>query len=79
MIAPGHFRRNDAGGYYYVYNQPATPEERAKCMEALAACPVSAIGCDGQVSWWRRFLGQMKESTHEWALPGRTSHYGQRG
>ncbi len=52
-IAPEHFRRNDAGGHYYVFKQPSTPEEYSKCMDALEACPVCAIGCDGKKSWWR--------------------------
>jgi len=45
--APDHFRRHDEGGYSYVYRQPATPEEAAKCREALEGCPVEAIGSDG--------------------------------
>lgn len=44
--APEHFRM-DESGHAYVYRQPATPEEYQKCREALAGCPVSAIGDDG--------------------------------
>lgn len=42
--APDHFTRNDSHGYSFVYNQPKTPEEEAKCKAALEACPVEAIG-----------------------------------
>ena len=45
--APTFFRRNEDGGYSYVYRQPATPEEEALCTEALDGCPVEAIGSDG--------------------------------
>jgi len=48
--APDHFRRNDERGYSYVYNQPKTPAESAKCQEALEGCPVEAIGSDGAES-----------------------------
>lgn len=46
--APDNFRRQEASGYSYVYKQPATPEEEAKCQAALEACPVEAIGRDGE-------------------------------
>lgn len=42
------FDRNESGGYSYVRVQPTTPEEEALCAQALAECPVSAIGDDGQ-------------------------------
>jgi ferredoxin len=42
--APDNFRRNDEHGYSYVYKQPETPEEEARCKAALEACPVEAIG-----------------------------------
>jgi ferredoxin len=45
--APANFRRNDEGGYYYVFKQPTTPEEEALCKEAMEGCPVEAIGDDG--------------------------------
>ena len=44
--APDFFRRNDEGGYTYVYRQPATPEEIAVAEEARN-CPVDSIGNDG--------------------------------
>ena len=41
------FDRNESGGYSYVRVQPTTPEEEALCAQALAECPVNAIGDDG--------------------------------
>ena len=45
--APANFTRSDDGGYSYVYKQPDTPEEEAKCIEAMEGCPVEAIGDNG--------------------------------
>lgn len=45
-VAPANFRM-DESGHAYLYKQPATPEEEAQCREALAGCPVCAIGDDG--------------------------------
>ena len=45
--APDNFSRNENGGHSYVSKQPATPAEEALCMDALAGCPVDAIGNDG--------------------------------
>jgi ferredoxin len=45
--APAFFKRNEDGGYSYVYRQPTSPEESALCTEALEGCPVEAIGNDG--------------------------------
>ncbi len=45
--APDNFTRNDDGGYSYVFKQPATPEEEARCKEAMEGCPVEAIGNNG--------------------------------
>lgn len=45
--APDYFRRDDENGYSFVYRQPQTAEEEALCRAALAACPVEAIGDDG--------------------------------
>ena len=47
VTAPNQFQRNDEQGYSYVYSQPETPEDKAKCDEAMAGCPVEAIGSDG--------------------------------
>lgn len=45
--ATSNFDRNETGGYSYVRVQPTTPEEEALCAQALAECPVNAIGDDG--------------------------------
>ncbi|NQU12026.1 ferredoxin [bacterium] len=45
--APASFSRNEDGGFSFVYKQPATTEEEARCKEAMEGCPVEAIGCDG--------------------------------
>lgn len=45
--APGFFTMNDNDGHAYVKNQPLTSEEIAECDNAMAACPVEAIGNDG--------------------------------
>jgi ferredoxin len=45
--APNNFKRNDDGGYSFVYKQPESPEEEAQCKEAKEGCPVEAIGDDG--------------------------------
>jgi len=41
------FRRNEAGGYSYVYKQPETEAERKECERVLEECPVAAIGDNG--------------------------------
>ncbi len=46
--APSNFGRNDDGGYSYVYKQPESDEEMEQCKEAMDACPVEAIGDDGE-------------------------------
>lgn len=45
--APNNFRRNDDGGYSFVFKQPETPGEEDQCREAMEGCPVEAIGEDG--------------------------------
>lgn len=45
--APGFFVMNDDDGHAYVAKQPSSVQEIEKCNEALAACPVEAIGNDG--------------------------------
>lgn len=45
--APDNFKRNEDGGYSYVFKQPVSPEEEARCKEAKEGCPVEAIGDDG--------------------------------
>ncbi len=44
--APASFARSK-DGFSYVARQPATPGEVAACEQALAECPVEAIGKDG--------------------------------
>jgi ferredoxin len=44
--APQNFRM-DESGHAYVFRQPETPEEEKQCRDALAGCPVNAIGDDG--------------------------------
>lgn len=46
--APKFFIMNDNDGHAYVMKQPTTPEEIKECENALAACPVEAIGNDGE-------------------------------
>ena len=45
--APANYTRNNEHGFSYVFKQPTTPEEEAKCQTALEACPVEAIGKTG--------------------------------
>ena len=44
--APSHFRY-DANSQSYVFRQPSTSEEEAKCRQALLGCPMAAIRDDG--------------------------------
>jgi len=46
--APANFKRNDDGGYSFVFKQPGTSEEEDQCREAMEGCPVEAIGLDGE-------------------------------
>lgn len=46
--APKFFVMNDSDGHAYVKLQPTTPEEFKDAENALAACPVEAIGNDGE-------------------------------
>lgn len=45
--APENFRRNEDGGYSFVFKQPASPDEDKQCQDAMEGCPVEAIGNDG--------------------------------
>jgi ferredoxin len=47
VTAPNNFKRNEDGGYSYVYKQPETPEEEAQAQDAKKDCPVEAIGDNG--------------------------------
>lgn len=46
--APGFFEMNDDDGHAYVAKQPVKPDEEEACENALACCPVGAIGDDGE-------------------------------
>ncbi len=46
--APNNFRRQEEGGYSFVFKQPEDGEEVAACEEAMEGCPVEAIGDDGE-------------------------------
>ena len=45
--APKFFAMNDNDGHAFVKLQPITPAEIAEAENALAACPVEAIGNNG--------------------------------
>lgn len=45
-IAPENFDADDESAF--VKKQPENEEEREKCEEAMEACPVEAIGDDGE-------------------------------
>lgn len=45
--APANFKRNDDGGYSFVYKQPENEDEEKLCKEAKEGCPVEAIGDNG--------------------------------
>jgi len=45
--APKFFFMNDDEGHAFVKIQPMSPEDFADCENAMAACPVEAIGNDG--------------------------------
>jgi ferredoxin len=45
--APDNFKRNDDGGYSFVYKQPINEIEEKLCKEAMEGCPVEAIGDNG--------------------------------
>jgi len=42
--APNNFKRNDDGGYSFVFKQTESEEEEEQCKEAMEGCPVEAIG-----------------------------------
>lgn len=45
--APKNFHESSLGTHDVVFKQPETPEENQQCEEAMASCPVEAIGNDG--------------------------------
>ena len=46
-IAPDNFAVDREASHDYVHKQPLNDGERSLCAEALACCPVEAIGNDG--------------------------------
>jgi len=44
--APQNFKESNDGDHDVVYKQPESPDEVQQCEEAMAACPVEAIGND---------------------------------
>ena len=46
-LAPENFEAND-DEYAYVNKQPANDTEEDECQEAMASCPMEAIGDDGE-------------------------------
>jgi len=47
MEAANFFEMNDDDGHAYVKAQPSNEAELSQCNDALEACPVEAIGQDG--------------------------------
>ena len=52
-LAPEAFARNDDRGYSYVKRQPETPDEEARCRQALAGCCTDTIYDDGDSFDWK--------------------------
>lgn len=48
MEAPSFFTMNDDDGHAFVKAQPKTAAEIEECLSAMEACPVEAIGSDGE-------------------------------
>ena len=48
-IAPDNFKESADGTHDFVYKQPASDGEVAASKDAMAQCPVNAIGDDGDV------------------------------
>lgn len=46
--APEFFEMNDEDGHAFVKLQPKNAKEIEECLSALDACPVEAIGSDGE-------------------------------
>ncbi len=48
MEARSFFKMNDEDSHAYVSAQPKTAAEIEECLTAMEACPVEAIGNDGE-------------------------------
>lgn len=46
--APGNFKESTEGDHDVVFKQPDSENEIRQCEEAMAACPVEAIGSDAE-------------------------------
>ena len=46
-LAPNNFTREQGRKYLFVSKQPENGEEESLCREAMAVCPVGAIGDNG--------------------------------
>ncbi len=47
LEAPRFFTMNDNDGHAFVKAQPTSASEIEECLSAMEACPVEAIGNDG--------------------------------
>lgn len=48
LAAPDHFKMHEGDGHAFVVKQPGSDEEESRCKEAMEACPVEAIGNNGE-------------------------------
>lgn len=48
LAAPDQFVMDEDEGHAYVVAQPTSPDDEELCVEAMEACPVEAIGNDGE-------------------------------
>lgn len=54
-VASENFARNNDGAYSYLKKQPETPEEEARCREAMEGCCTNTIHDDGNTFDWTAF------------------------
>ena len=48
LAAPDNFSMDEDDGHAFVVRQPQSGDEEELCQEAMEACPVEAIGNDGE-------------------------------
>ena len=46
-LSPRNFSMNLDEGYDFVFKQPETQEDEARCLKAMQSCPADAIRNDG--------------------------------
>jgi ferredoxin len=46
-LSPRNFSMNLEEGYDFVFRQPETQEDEARCLKAMLSCPADAIRDDG--------------------------------